>query len=275
MNTATRPQIVLNYAILIMVTFIAIFPIVGVFIASVYPSGSQPSSFKLPPHLHFHNFLVAWTDGHFSLYFRSSAIVAVAVVVFSAALSILGGYALGTMRFRGSKVIFYAFILGLIIPTEATIVSLYYDIRSLGLIDTYWALILVEISGEVAFGVFWMRAAFLAAPRSLMEAARIDGASTWQVLWRIMVPFAWPSILTLLVLTFADSWNEFFLALVLTTRDQYLTAPAGLQNFTGQYTQNGPLIAAGAVIVALPVLIVFVFLQRQFIRGVLTGAVKG
>ena len=275
MNTASRTQIILNYTILVFVTFIAVFPIIGVFVASVYPSGSQPSSFALPEHLHFHNFVAAWTDGHFSLYFRSSAIVAVSVVSVSTILSILGGYALGTIRFRGSKVIFYVFILGLIIPTEATIVSLYYDIRSLNLIDTYWALILVEISGEVAFGVFWMRASFLAAPRSLLEAARIDGASTWQVLWRIMVPFAWPSILTLLVLTFADSWNEFFLALVLTTRDQFLTAPAGLQVFTGRYTQNAPLIAAGAVIVALPVLIVFIFLQRQFIRGVLTGAVKG
>jgi raffinose/stachyose/melibiose transport system permease protein len=172
-------------------------------------------------------------------------------------------------------VLFYTFILGLIIPTEATIVSLYYDMRSLHLIDTYWALILVEVSGEVAFGVFWMRAAFLSAPRSLLEAARIDGASTWQVLWRIMVPFGWPAILTLMVLTFADSWNEFFLALVLTTRDQYLTAPAGLQVFSGRYTTDVPLVAAGAVIVALPVVVVFVLLQRQFIRGVLSGAVKG
>src|SRR5205814_10354486 len=121
-------------------------------------------------------------------------------VVGSVVLSIRGGYALGTMRFRGSKLIFYLFILGLIIPTEATIVSLYYDVQALHLIDTYWALILVEVSGEVAFGVFWMRASFLAAPRSLLEAARIDGASTWQIMWRIMAPFASPSTLTLLVL---------------------------------------------------------------------------
>src|SRR5204863_475214 len=83
-------------------------------------------------------------------------------------------------------------------------VALYYDVQALHLIDTYWALILVEVSGEVAFGVFWMRATFLAAPPSLLESARMDGASTWQVLWRIMVPFAWPSILTLVILTFAD-----------------------------------------------------------------------
>jgi raffinose/stachyose/melibiose transport system permease protein len=275
MNTATRSQVVANYAILIFFSVIAIYPIVGVLMGSLYPPGSQPSGFALPHPFTFHNFVTAWTDGHFSTYFRASAIVAASVVVASTVLSILGGFALGTMRFPGSKVLFYTFILGLIIPTEATIVSLYYDMRSLHLIDTYWALILVEVSGEVAFGVFWMRAAFLSAPRSLLEAARIDGASTWQVLWRIMVPFGWPAILTLMVLTFADSWNEFFLALVLTTRDQYLTAPAGLQVFSGRYTTDVPLVAAGAVIVALPVVVVFVLLQRQFIRGVLSGAVKG
>ncbi len=275
MNTASRPQVVMNYALLVLFSFIALFPIYGVFLASVYPSGTQPSSFKPPPHLYFHNFVTAWTQGDFSLYFRSSAIVAIGVVLVSTLLSILGGYAFGTMRFRGSKVLFYTFILGLIIPTESTIVSLYYDIRGLHLIDTWTALILVEISGEVAFGVFWMRAAFLAAPRSLLEAARIDGASSWRLLWRILVPFGWPAILTLMVLTFADSWNEFFLALVLTTSNQHLTAPAGLQIFSGKYFTNVPLVSAGAVIVALPVVIVFVVLQRQFIRGVLTGAVKG
>ncbi len=88
--------------------------------------------------------------------------------------------------------------------------------QALGLLDTYWALILLEVSGELAFGIFWMRAAFLSAPPSLLEAARIDGASSWQTLWRIMVPFARPAIFTLTVLTFADSWNEFFLALVFT-----------------------------------------------------------
>ena len=275
MNTASRTQVALNYTILIVVTFVAVFPIFGVFIGSVYKSGSNPSSFKLPSTFHFENFGQAWTQGHMSLYFRSSAIVAVGVVIGSVVLSILGGYALGTMRFRGAKLIFYLFILGLIIPTEATIVSLYYDVRALHLIDTYWALIVVEVSGEVAFGVFWMRATFLAAPTSLLESARMDGASTWQVLWRIMVPFAWPSILTLIILTFADTWNEFFLALVLTTKNEFLTAPAGLNVFQGQYIKNSPLISAGAVIVALPILIVFIFTQRQFIRGVLTGAVKG
>jgi raffinose/stachyose/melibiose transport system permease protein len=274
-NTASRPQVVLNYLLMIVCSMIAVYPLVGVLLASLYPPGpgSAPSGFALPPSFAWHNYVEAWEQAKFASSFTTSVIVAAVMVPASVGLSILGGYAFATMRFRGSRAIFYLFILGLIIPTEATIVPLYYDVRDLGLLDTYWALILLETSGELAFGIFWMRAAFISAPRSLLEAARIDGASSWRTLWRILVPFAWPAILTLTVLTFADSWNEFFLALVFTVN--HMTAPAGLASFSGRFTTNVPLVSAGAVIVAVPILIVFIVFQRQFIRGVLTGAVKG
>jgi raffinose/stachyose/melibiose transport system permease protein len=273
-NTSSRTQVALNYFLLIMCSAIAVYPLVGVVLASLYPSGSasSPSGFGLPPSFAWHNYVTAWRVGDFGGSFATSVIVAAVMVPGSVILSVLGGYAFATMRFRGSKVLFYLFILGLIIPTEATIVPLYYDVRSLGLLDTYWALIVLEVSGEVAFGIFWMRAAFLSAP-SLLEAARIDGASSWTTLRRIMVPFAKPAILTLTVLTFADSWNEFFLALVFTIN--HTTAPAGLASFSGRYTTNIALVSAGAVIVAIPILVVFIVFQREFMRGVLTGAVKG
>jgi raffinose/stachyose/melibiose transport system permease protein len=274
-TTTSRTQVALNYALLIACTLVAIYPLVGVVLASLYPEGraSSPSGFALPPTFAWHNYVAAWDQGGFASSFTTSLIVAVVMVPASVALSVVAGFAFATMKFRGSKVLFYLFILGLIIPTEATIVPLYYDVKAIGLLDTYWALILLEVSGELAFGIFWMRAAFLSAPPSLLEAARIDGASSWQTMRKIMVPFARPAILTLAVLTFADSWNEFFLALVFTVNHQ--TAPAGLASFSGKYTTNVPLVSAGAVIVAVPILIVFIFFQREFMRGMLTGAVKG
>lgn len=276
MNTATsRTQVALNYVLLILVCSVAVYPLVGVLLASFYPAGpgSSPSGFALPPSFAWRNYVTAWEQGRFAASFTTSIIVAVVMVPASVVLSILGGYAFATMRFRGSKTIFYLFILGLIIPTEATIVPLYYNVRALGLLDTYWALIVLEVSGEVAFGIFWMRAGFQSAPPSLLEAARIDGASSWTTLWKIMVPFARPAILTLTVLTFADSWNEFFLALVFTIN--HMTAPAGLASFSGRFTTDIALVSAGAVIVAVPILIVFIVFQREFMRGMLTGAVKG
>ena len=274
-TTASRAQVAFNYALLTLCSIIAIYPLIGVALASLYPPGpdSAPSGFGLPPTFAWHNYVTAWEQGKFATSFTTSLIVAFVMVPASVLLSILGGYAFATMRFWGSTVLFYLFILGLIIPTEATIVPLYYDVRAMGLLDTYWALIILEVSGEVAFGIFWMRAAFLSAPPSLLEAARIDGSSSWTTLWRIMVPFAKPAILTLTVLTFADSWNEFFLALVFTVNK--FTAPAGLASFSGRYTTDIALVSAGAVIVAIPILIVFIIFQREFMRGMLTGAVKG
>jgi raffinose/stachyose/melibiose transport system permease protein len=274
-TTASRTQITMNYVLLILCSAVAVYPLIGILMASLYPAGPgvSPSGFGLPPSFEWRNYATAWEQGGFAESFTTSIIVAAVMVPASVVMSILGGYAFATMRFRGSKTIFYLFILGLIIPTEATIVPLYYDVRAMGLLDTYWALIILEVSGEVAFGIFWMRAAFLSAPPSLLEAARIDGASSWSTLWRIMVPFARPAILTLTVLTFADSWNEFFLALVFTIN--HVTAPAGLASFSGRFTTNVVLVSAGAVIVAVPILIVFIIFQREFMRGVLTGAVKG
>jgi raffinose/stachyose/melibiose transport system permease protein len=199
----------------------------------------------------------------------------VVVVVSAGFLSILSGYAFGMMRFRGSQVIFYVFLFGLTIPTEAVIVPLYYDLRDLGLTDTYWALILPQVASSVAFGTFWMRAFFRGVPRSLVEAARIDGASSWFTLWRVLLPLARPAVLTMTVLLFMWTWNEFLLALVMVSDEGLRTAPLGLSFFQGRNQSNLTLLAAGAVIVATPVVVLYVFLQRHFIRGMLSGAVKG
>jgi raffinose/stachyose/melibiose transport system permease protein len=269
-----RRERIVNYAILIVFSLFALYPIVGVISTALGPPGSA-GSFGISGHLHFSNFSAAWREGHFSRYLRSSAIVAVSVVSVSTVLSILSGYAFGLMRFRGATTLFYVFLLGLMVPIEAMIVPLYFDFRDLNLTDTYWALILPQIGMSVAFGTFWMRAFFLSTPRSLVEAARIDGASSWTTLWRVLVPFGRPAILTMMVLVFMWTWNEFLLALVMVTKENLRTAPLGLAFFQGQYTSDLTLLAAAAVIVATPVVIVYVFLQRHFIQGMLTGAVKG
>ena len=221
------------------------------------------------------NVATAWDEGNFATYLRSSAIVTGSVVVISTLLSILAGYAFGLMRFRGSQVLFYLFLLGLMVPLEAIVVPLYYDLRDVGLTDTYWALILPQAALSTAFGTFWMRAFFRSVPRSLIEAARLDGSSSWMTLWRIVLPLGRPAVLTMVVLVFMWTWNEFLLALVMVSDESLRTAPLGLAFFQGRNTSDEGLLAAGALIVALPVVVVYLFLQRHFIRGMLSGAVKG
>jgi raffinose/stachyose/melibiose transport system permease protein len=217
----------------------------------------------------------AWEEGNFGTYLRSSAIVTASVVAISTALSVLAGYAFGLMRFRGSEVLFYLFVLGLTVPLEAIVVPLYYDLRDVGMTDTYWALILPQAGLSTAFGTFWMRAFFRSVPRSLIEAARLDGSSSWVTLWRVVLPVGRPAVLTMVVLVFMWTWNEFLLALVMVSDESLRTAPLGLAFFQGRNTNDEALLAAGSLIVAAPVVVVYLFLQRHFIRGMLSGAVKG
>jgi raffinose/stachyose/melibiose transport system permease protein len=270
----SRRDLSLTYAILGAFSLIAILPVAGIVFTAVQDPDAL-AAFGSFQGIHLGNFADAWRDGNFGTYLRSSAIVTVSVVAVAVVLSIMSGFAFGLMRFRGSELLFYVFLLGLMIPTEAMIVPLYYDFRDLGLTDTYWALILPQIGTSVAFGTFWMRAYFRSVPRSLVEAARIDGASSWFTLWRVLLPLARPAVLTMTVLLFMWTWNEFLLALVMVSDEGLRTAPLGLSFFQGRNTSNLTLLAAGAVIVATPVVVLYVFLQRHFIRGMLSGAVKG
>ncbi len=270
----SRRELSLTYAVLGAFSLFALAPVVGIVLTALQdPDGL--AAFGSFNGLHPSNFVDAWEDGNFGPYLRSSVIVTTVVVAVASVLSILAGYAFGMMRFRGSQLLFYVVLLGLMIPTEAIVVPLYYDYRDAGLTDTYWALILPQIGTSVAFGTFWMRAYFRTVPRSLVEAARIDGASSWFTLWRVVLPLARPAVLTMTLLLAMWTWNEFLLALVMVTDEGLRTAPLGLSFFQGRNQTDLTLLAAGAVIVATPIVLLYVFLQRHFIRGMLSGAVKG
>jgi len=255
-----RREVYVAHVVLGVFAVIALAPVVGIVVLAL----SEPGSFA-----------TAWDDGNFARYLRSSLIVTTTVVAVSSLLSILAGYAFGLMRFRGEQALFYLFLLGLMVPLEATVVPLYYDLRDYGLTDTYWALILPQSAISIAFGTFWMRAFFRSVPRSLVEAARLDGSSSWSTLWRVILPLGRPAVLTMVVLVAMWTWNEFLLALVMVSDEDLRTAPLGLAFFQGRNTSQLALLAAGSIIVATPIVILFLFLQRHFIRGMLTGAVKG
>lgn len=261
----------MNYAVLLFFSLIILWPL-GTILAKAF--GPASISASKDGWFHPENFGVAWVEGRFSQYMLTSVIVAVVVVSVATVLSILAGYAFGTMQFRGSTVLFYVFLLGIMVPTEAIIVPLFFDLRSLGLTDTLWGVALPQIAQSTAFGVYWMRAYFRGFNRSIIEAARIDGASPRRILWGVLVPTARPAITTMVILFFMWTWNEFLIPLVMSPTGAFRTAPLGLALFQGQYTQGVALLAAGAVLVALPVVILYFFLQRHFIRGMLDGAVK-
>lgn len=265
--TVNRSERLLNYVILIAFAITALLPIVMIVVTAFQPDSDATGGFS--------NFQQAWEIGRFSTYLRNSLAVSLFVVPISLVLSLLAGYAFGTMQFPGRDALFYLMLIGIMLPAEALVVPLYFDLQAIGLVDTFWAIALPQVAQSVAFGTFWLRAFFRSSPQTLIEAARIDGASTWRILWQVLVPLARPAMVTLVVLTFMWTWNEFLIPLVMAPSNESLrTAPLGLGFFAGQYTQGEALLAAGATIVALPVVIVYLFLQRHFISGMLEGAVK-
>ena len=262
----SKAEQVVNYVILLLMAAFAVAPLVGVVVSAFGHDTGAPGGFA--------NFRAAWTQGHFGTYLRTSVLVSILVVALATGLSILAAFALGAIRFRGSGIVFSLFLLGLMMPAEAVVVPLYFDLRTMKLTDTIWAIVMPQVAQSIAFGTFWLRSYFRSSSRALVEAARLDGASTWQVLWRILVPVARGSLLTLVVLEFMWTWNEFLIPLVMVTKDSLRTAPLGLGFFQGQYTQGFALLAAGAVIVATPIVLAYVVLQRQIISGMLEGATK-
>ena len=279
--TAGRLERIGSYGVLAAFALLAIYPILSILFLALHRKTDLVTGFAFPIHPDLSSFRAAWTEGNFATGFKSSFIVAATVTVVSAVLSIGTGYAFGTMRFFGDSILFPIFLLGIIFPYEATVIPLYYDFQDvpllhINLLNTYWALILPQIGQSVAFGTFWMRAFFRSVPSSLVEAARIDGASSFGVLWRVLVPQARPAVMTLSVLVFVYTWNEFLLALVLvSSSESHQTAPLGLSFFAGSARAGDPTkVAAAAVLVATPIVFVYLFLQRHFVRGMLAGALK-
>ena len=267
---ASRTERILNYVILVLFAIQALVPILYVLVMALSSQTIGDSSWG-----HLENFSAAWVQGHFSQYMRNSVIIAVVVVSAALVLSMMSGYVLGILRPRGSDVLFYVFLLGIMVPSEAIVLPLFFDMRSVGLTDTMWAIALPQIAQSLAFGTFWMRAYFRGVDPAILEAARLDGAGDVRILRSILLPLGRPAIVTQIVLTFMWTWNDFLIPLVMSPSGKLRTAPLGLAFFQGQYTQGSTLLAAGAALVALPMVILYLVLQRQFISGMTDGAVKG
>lgn len=264
----SRAEQVLEHVILLAFTAFALTPVLVILATAMSPRLGVAGG------IHPGNFVDAWRIGGFASSLGHSLVVAVIVVAGATVCAVLSGYAFGTMRFRGATPLFYLFLLGLMIPAEATVIPLHFDLRSLGLLDTYAAIALPQMAQSIAFGTFWMRAQMRAIPPSLIEAAALDGAGPLRTLTRVVVPAALPSIVTMVVLLVMWTWNEFLIALVMAPGGRLRTAPLGLATFQGQYTADLPLLSAGAVIIALPTVALFLLLQRHVIRGMLEGAAR-
>lgn len=270
----SRTSRLLSAGFLLVAVLSVIIPFLALISAALQPTDVLVPRLTWPTDPQWGNFATAWTMAGFGSLLASSAIIAVVVVPISVICSTLAGYAMGTMRMPAKGLLFAFFLAGLTLPYEAIVVPLYFSMRSTGLIDTYWAVILPLVGAFMPFGIFWMRTHFESVPTEIIEAAQLDGAGRLRTLLQILIPGARPAIITYALLTFMWAWNQFLLALILIRDPLRRTAPSGLGTFVQQYGENIPLLAAGTIIVIAPVVILYFIFQRKFVAGLVQGALK-
>jgi raffinose/stachyose/melibiose transport system permease protein len=205
----------------------------------------------------------------------SSTRIVLTVVPVALIISTMAGFAIGLLQIRGANVLLFLFVFGLTLPFTGIIIPIYYLERAMGIYNTPLAIPLPLIALYMPFAVFWMRAHFVNMPAEISEAARVDGATTWDLFWRIHVPLAQAPITSLGILMSIWTWNQFLLALVLVEDPTKRTMAGALGAFQGHYATDVPLLCAGTILILVPTLIVFVLFQRQIIMALLQGAVKG
>jgi raffinose/stachyose/melibiose transport system permease protein len=262
--------------LLILFALVWLMPFVTILLSATRTQGDLISRgvFSWPSVVRWQNFVDAWNTGGFTDYFRNSLLLIAVKVPLGLLVASLAAYPLAKMRFGGSGWIFIYFLIGLAVPIQVTLQPLLVMMKHLGIANSLAALVPPYIAFGLPFQIFVMRGFFRLLPNELIEAARVDGASDVGIFFRIMLPLSLPPLATLAIIDALATWNEFLIALVLISGKASRTVPIGLLQFQGEFSSQYTLLMAGVLISIIPVIIIFVFLQRFFVAG-LAGGVKG
>jgi ABC-type glycerol-3-phosphate transport system permease component len=264
-----------RYALLTVLAIFVLFPIYITVVNSLLPPDDitrQPPKF-FPTDPQWNAYETAWNSGHMATYLRNSFIVTFIVTVGQVLTAILAGYAFAFLQFPFKRVLFVVFLATLMVPFEVTIVTNVQTITDLRWYNTYAGLAVPFLA--TGFGAFLMRQAFLTLPRDLRDAAALDGYGHWRFLWRVAVPLARPAVAALTVFAFLAAWNQYLWPLLITKDDRLRTVQIGLKQLQQSSIDQLNVVFAGAVIAVIPLVILLLFFQKQLVRGLTSGAVKG
>ena len=260
--------------ILIPAALLVLVPYLWMFTTSLKLRGTT----GLPPYLfpnvfEWSNYVKAWQAAPFLRYYFNTAVVAVSIILARTVLASMAAYAFAFLRFPGRKLLFLLFLGTMMIPFQATIIPSYLIIRDLHWFNSFQALIVPRMVD--AFSIFILRQAFISTPRDYLDAARLDGCSHWQALWRVVVPLNSSSVVTMGLFTFLFAWNDFLWPLLVANNEQMRTIQLGLQIFAGRYQTEWTYMMAGTVTATFLPVILFLIAQRSFISGLTRTGLKG
>lgn len=234
--------------------------------ANVYPPRLFPSRITLE---HYH---ALFTRLDLARYLLNSTLLATAVTLISLLLNSMAGYAFAKLRFPGRNRLFKVLLAALVIPAQVSMLPLFLLLKQMGFVNTYWGVIIPGMAS--IFGIFLIRQYALSISDSLLDAARIDGAGEFRIYWSLVLPLCKPILVTLAIFTFMGTWNDFMWPLIVLTDNDMYTLPVALANLLGEHVQDTEMMMAGAVLTVLPVMLVFMVLQKSYIKGIMIGGVK-
>ena len=263
------------YSLLALGLLLTLTPLWWMIAASLMPPGEANS---YPPRLWpstvtFEHYTALFTRLDLARYLLNSTLLASAVTLISLFVNSMAGYAFAKFRFRGRDRLFQILLAALVIPAQVAMLPLFLLLKQFGLINTYGGVIIPGMAS--IFGIFLIHQYLLAIPDSLLDAARMDGASEFRIYWSLVLPLCRPILVTLGIFTFMGTWNDFMWPLIVLTDSSMHTLPVALANLLGEHVQDTELMMAGSVLTVLPVMLLFVVLQRYYIAGIMLGGIKG
>lgn len=270
---------VFGYIVLILVSFTMVVPFIWMVTTSLKPSGTE---FAYPPQIFptsfdFTNFTKLFILVPFARYFANTTFVTVVIVIGQVMLCSLAAYGFARLNFIGRDTIFVLYLATMMIPFQITLIPLYLIVYRLGWVNTYQGMIVPAISST--FSIFLLRQSFMSIPRDYQDAARMDGASEWRIFVQIFLPLTVPALTTVAVFGFMGSWTDLLWPMLIARAQEMRTLEVGLAYFNASTTAfrqtNWPLMMSAAVVVMLPVLIVYFFTQRYFVEGIALSGIKG
>jgi sn-glycerol 3-phosphate transport system permease protein len=272
-DSPTGWRAVARYGLLVVVSVVVLFPVYTTVIAALKPGSEVLQNPLVPGPFTLDVLRDAWTDGNFARYMVNSIIVTAIITIAQILTSVLSGYAFAILEFPGRTLLFVVFLATLLVPFEATVVVNRRTVDSLGWLNTYQGLAVPFLA--TALGTFLIRQAFMSLPRDLRDAAAIDGVGHLGFLRHVAVPLVRPTIGALALLTFLSSWFQYLWPVLVTTESDMNTLQVGLKQISETRLDEPNLVMAGTVIAAIPIFIVLLVFQRQLVRGLTAGAVKG
>jgi len=267
---------IIQYIVLSIITVLMVTPIVILIFGSLKTSGEMYSRpYTVPNPVHWENWIKVLTQSTFWNMLRNSLVVMISVTAIVLFICSLAAFVFARLKFKGKSVAFNFLTLGLMFPITVAIMPVYLVIRDMKLTDSLLAVILVQSAFNISGNLIILTGFFKAIPTELQDAAYIDGCTSFDFFWRILLPLARPGLSAVAALTMIVSWNDLLTPLVLVDRDTLWTLPLGTMQFQGQYGQDLALVAAFVTISALPMVIFYLFAEKQIVSGLTAGALKG